>query len=390
VPSTLAIALLAVPAIAALLSVYSTFRGLAAVARLPAEAEAPPERASWPKLSVIVPACNEVDTLEAATKAKLASDYPDLEVVLVDDRSTDGTSELVDRLAASDPRVRAVHVTELPSGWLGKLHALHTGVLAAKGEWLLFSDADVHIAPTFLRRLVADVERRGFDFVAIMPQLWSNGLALDVLLVALLRMLVVGGRFWKVSDPRSRVAVGSGVFNLARRSAYDRTPGFSWLRLEIGDDIAFGQMMKRAGARCQVYDGVGQVLLHFYRSVGEMTRGLEKNGYVVLGQLRPWRAVLMASVILYLEVAPVAALAFPSTRVLGAAIVATMVVAQVRAAIACKMSVVAALVPTIGPLLFLAMMVRSALVTHVRGGVTWRGTFYPLGELRRGMRFEIL
>src|SRR6185503_6720653 len=103
-----------------------------------------PDPPRWPKLSIIIPACNEAASIEAAVTSRLAQDYPDFEVCVIDDRSTDGTGAIVDRLAEGDPRVRAVHITELPEGWLGKVHALHRGVSIATGEWLLLSDADVH------------------------------------------------------------------------------------------------------------------------------------------------------------------------------------------------------------------------------------------------------
>ncbi|MEK7768052.1 MAG: glycosyltransferase family A protein, partial [bacterium] len=117
--------------------------------------EAAPEPAAWPRLSVLVPACNEADTLEPALETLLRSDYPDLEVILVDDRSTDGTGAVVDRLAARDARIVPVHVAALPPGWLGKVHAMHVALPHATGEWLLFSDADVHAAPDTIRRAVA-------------------------------------------------------------------------------------------------------------------------------------------------------------------------------------------------------------------------------------------
>ena len=104
----------------------------------------PPER--WPPLSIIIPACNEAAHLASAVTTLTRQDYPDLEIILVNDRSTDGTAEVIDRLAKADSRVRAIHVTSLPAGWLGKVHALQRGVEMARGEWLLFTDADIHFS----------------------------------------------------------------------------------------------------------------------------------------------------------------------------------------------------------------------------------------------------
>lgn len=336
-----------------------------------------------------MPACNEGDTIEAATKAKLESDYPNLEVVLVDDRSTDATSSIMDRLAADDPRVRVVHVRELPSGWLGKVHALERGVEVATGEWLLFSDADVHISKTLLRRAVSEAEARGLDFVGMMPRLWSSGFFVDALLSSIMRLLVAGARLWKAVDPRSRAAFGNGVFNLARRSVFDRTPGYEWLRLEVVDDQAFGEMMKDAGARFGMFVAREDLGLHFYTSLGEAMRGLEKNGYVLLGQLRAHRLVLFATLLLYLEVGPLAALALPEARVAGACVLVTTALVQASLARAGGRPLPPALVPALGPLLFVAFAVRSAVLVHLRGGISWRGTFYRLSDLRRGQRLAV-
>src|SRR5512145_1182343 len=112
-----------------------------------------PER--WPLLSVIIPACNEAANLESAVSTLTRQDYPHLEIMLVDDLSTDSTGEVIDRLALGDSRIRAVHVRTLPEGWLGKVHALQRGVEIARGEWLLFTDADIHFSEGTLRQAIA-------------------------------------------------------------------------------------------------------------------------------------------------------------------------------------------------------------------------------------------
>lgn len=367
---------------------YSTVRGLGALIRPPREVES---REHWPKVSLIVPACNEAETIEAATRAKLASDYPNLEVVLVDDRSTDTTGETLDRLAAADPRVRVVHLRELPTGWLGKVHALSRGCHEASGEYFLFCDADVHIDADFLRRCMVEVTHRKLEFVAAIPEVIPSSFWLDAVLATFVRLLVVGGRLWLVGDASSRAAVGGGVFALVERRAFERTPGFEWLRLEIADDVALGQMMKRSGARSAVLDGSDGVRLHFYRSLGEMMRGLEKNGYAVFGGLRPLRLAAMVTVMIALELIPLIALAVgsPVQRIAGAVMVATLALCQALVARAGRRPLSSALIPAVGVTALVVFAVRSAILVHARGGVVWRGTLYPLAELRAGRRFEL-
>ena len=118
------------------------------------EAQAVAEPDAWPTLSVIVPACNEAQTIKAASRTLLAQDYPGLEVIFVDDRSSDGTGEIIDALAATRAGVHALHVTELSEGWLGKVYALNQGLRVARGDWILFTDADVHFEAGTLRRAV--------------------------------------------------------------------------------------------------------------------------------------------------------------------------------------------------------------------------------------------
>ena len=128
-----------------------------------------------PTLSIVVPACNEEDTIERGMNSLLALDYPHLEIIAVNDRSTDRTGAILDRLALSDPRLRVLHVETLPAGWLGKNHAMHSGSQAAKGKWLLFTDADVVFAPDALRRTVAFAERECLDHLVLSPRCETHG-----------------------------------------------------------------------------------------------------------------------------------------------------------------------------------------------------------------------
>ena len=139
-----------------------------------------PERA-WSRVSVIVPARDEAGTIEAAAATLMAQDYPNLQIVFVDDRSGDGTGAMMDRLAANDSRVTVVHVEELPEGWLGKVHALAAGWAASDGEYVLLTDADVHFAPGALRAAVTAAADGGLDHLAACPAIWPAGAVVDVM-----------------------------------------------------------------------------------------------------------------------------------------------------------------------------------------------------------------
>ena len=237
----------------------------------------PPAPAAWPKLSVIVPACNEGAALEAALGSILAQDYPELQIVLIDDRSTDGTAEIVDRMARADRRILAIHIEQLPENWLGKVHALCLGAAKAGGDWLLFTDADVHMAPGALRHALAWAVEQKVDHLAALPDLWPSSLLVDGILSLFCRTFLVVMRLWAVADPKSDVCIGIGAFNLVRREALDRTEGFAWLRMEVGDDLGLGMMLKQAGARCRLVNAHGMLGLHWYRTLGEAAHGARKG-----------------------------------------------------------------------------------------------------------------
>ena len=130
-----------------------------------------PQPATWPLVSMIIPARDEGEKIDAALRSVLAVDYPNLEIIAVDDRSRDETGRVMDRLAAEDPRLRVIHIETLPDGWLGKNHAMHVAAQAARGEFLLFTDGDVMFAPDALRRAVAYAEHTRIDHLCLSPNL---------------------------------------------------------------------------------------------------------------------------------------------------------------------------------------------------------------------------
>jgi Glycosyl transferase family 2 len=345
----------------------------------------------YPLVSLVVPARNEENTLEAALESRLVDDYPHLEVVLVDDRSTDGTPALVDRIEGRHSNVRALHLTELAQGWLGKLNALDRGARLARGDWLLFSDADVHFEAGTLRRCVTWAETRRLDHLAVFPRILSNSFWLSAVLSDFARILLTFGRVWEVEDPESSAFIGIGAFNLVRRSAWEGTAGFAWLRLEPADDMGLGMLMKENGYRSGVLGSGGLLTVEWYPTLGAMVVGAEKASFSLCNYSLP-RAVISGFVLLMLELGPLIAL-LP----LGAAGLPFLGLAAVLVAWACSLSinrwVGLPLLPALfvfgGGLLQAWMIVRAGVLGAWRGGIIWRGTFYPLSVLREGRRVRI-
>ncbi len=238
---------------------------------------------AWPRVSVIMPARNEATDIAASLESRLGDAYPDLEIVVVDDRSDDDTPRIVAEFASRDPRVRPVRIDELPHGWLGKVHALDIGVREATGTWLLFSDADIEMAPGILGKAVAHCEANGLDLLAMAPEFRSRSAVVDMLWAIFMRVLSMAVSPKAVRDPDSKVAMGSGGFTLVRRDTFDLTPGFEHLRLETGDDVALGLMVKQAGGRCDFVNGRRAAVVSIYDDLPAFFHGVEKNGSTFAG-----------------------------------------------------------------------------------------------------------
>lgn len=352
-----------------------------------------PAPATWPRVSVIIAARDEAAGVQAAMATRFADDYPDLEIVFVDDRSTDTTGELAAAAAAGDPRFHLVCVDELPDGWLGKVHAMQRGVDAATGEWLLFSDADVHMYPGAIRKAIAYALAEKTDMIALVPEFRSPSIMVDAPWALFARSLCLMIDPVAVRDPRKKTAIGSGSFNLVSREAFDRTAGFEHLRLETGDDVALAAMVKQAGGRLEMVGGRECARVAIYRTVAEFLRGVEKNGSTT-AVFPFWAMILGAAALLAIEFSPIAAIkiAFlggPSwLLILGAVSLVATTAVNCSALWTSARTWVAGLLWPFGLLLMVYGLLRSTWLVHRRGGVMWRDTFYPIEELTEGRRFR--
>jgi glycosyltransferase involved in cell wall biosynthesis len=340
-----------------------------------------------PRLSVVVPARDEASTIRRAVESLRAQDYAELEIIVVDDRSTDATGAVVGELAARDSRIRALHVTELPAGWLGKNHALWRGAEHATGEWLLFTDADIVFAPGTLRRAVAYAVSEGLDHLTLTPRLVARGLALRAFLAFFAYAFIALWGAYLANDPESDRGVGIGAFNLIRRSAYERIGTMRALSLRPDDDIRLGRRLRGFGFRQRVLNGNALLSVEWYSSVGAAISGLEKSMYSSL----EYRARDTIGVLLYL----LATMVWPFVgvivlggidRVLLGIVVACLVAGlletyrQSTRPLTASALVLAFLAP-FAALCFAYAIARSAYLAETRG-VRWRGTTYPLSLLR--------
>jgi glycosyltransferase involved in cell wall biosynthesis len=351
---------------------------------------------TWPFVSVIVPARDEGRKIEAGLKSLLASDYPNFEIIAINDRSRDETGVIMDRLANESPlpvgqgegrqnRLRAMHISELPNGWLGKNHALQTGYRQSDGEWLLFTDGDVVHDPQTLRRAIRFAVAKDIDHLALFPDIEAEGLFEAAFVACFGLIFAAGTQPYLIPTRWPRAYCGVGAYNLVRRSALDRAGGFEPIKLDILDDVKLGKLLKRTGARASVLRAAEGLGIRWQSSAWSCITGLEKNAFAsanfsVLQLL--WMCVLLTLVFC----GPVAGAVLAGNARLG--FVAAAALSHLLYGFnACLFGHSFWLFPLLIPsgLAFVFAFLRSGWIALRQQGVRWRDTFYPLEVLRRGL-----
>jgi glycosyltransferase involved in cell wall biosynthesis len=334
------------------------------------------------RCSVIVAARDEEARIEQTVQHLLAQRDVELEVILVDDRSTDRTGAILQSLAKSEPRLQVRRVDSLPDGWLGKCHACHLGAGAAGGDWILFTDADCWLKPDALARAIRLAERDGVDHVTLSPGPlleWSGARAWYLLFLTSLLGWIAGA-----NRDRPRSFVGIGAFNLVRTTVYRRCGGYEALRLTVLDDMKLGLLMRRAGGKTRAFLGADDVECHWGSSIGSMVKVMEKNYFAALDYRvgLVWAGVIavlvMGGVVLAGLLSGTASGIAAALSPLAGIIPATVLSRRVGWSWPC-----AVLVPFMFPV-YLYALLNSTRVTLRQEGVWWRETFYPLATLRAG------
>ncbi len=243
--------------------------------------EAPPPRGEAPRVSVILPARNEAMHIAACMRSIRASRWPDLELVVVDDHSTDGTGDLARAEAAGDPRVVVLEAPALPPGWFGKQWACQAGTQRASGSLYLFTDADTRHAPDLVTRLVRARADRGAELVSVagrqeMGTIWERAVQPAVFALILLRY----GGARAIEQARSRAdVVANGQCFMLSRAAYERIGGHEAVRAYVAEDVMMAQAVHAAGMRVSLVLGVRQLSTRMYDGLGPLVRGWGKNVY---------------------------------------------------------------------------------------------------------------
>ena len=336
-----------------------------------------------PRVSVVIAARDEARGIAAALASLLAQDYPDYEVIVVDDRSADATPAILAGVAARDARLTVLRIDELPAGWLGKNHALERGARAATGSVLVFADADVVMRPDVLARAVSYALTARRDHLAIAPEIVAPGVLLGMFIGAFTMFFTLFARPWKAPDPHSRCFIGIGAFNLVRAEVYRAVGGHSRIALRPDDDIKLGKIIKDAGYSQEMLFGHGSMRVEWYPTLAALARGLEKNSLAGV-DYRVTALVGATLVQSLLCIWPFGALAATSgmTLTLNAATCGVLLAAYMETARVMGAPRWYAVGFPLMAAIFVWILWRATFITLRDGGITWRGTRYPLAALK--------
>jgi glycosyltransferase involved in cell wall biosynthesis len=357
-----------------------------------------------PRVSIIVPARNEEESIEKALKTLLALDYDNYEVIAVNDRSTDRTGEILERIerkyqpaksAQSGPTsvvdlknylLRVIHIRELPPAWLGKTHAMWTAANQATGDWLLFTDADVMFKPDSLRRAVAYAEAEKADHVVLFPRMIMMRPGEYMMIAFFQTMFTFGHRPWKVADPSTDDHMGVGAFNLVRRRVYEAVGTYKALRMEVVDDMKLGKVIKKAGFAQRNVFGGDLISIRWAHGALGIVNNLTKNFFAVLS-FQWWRAILSAIALAFLNFGPFLGIfmAHGWARAPYAVALGSMALIYYGMSRRSSVPVYYLLFHPLSTAMFIYTLLRSTFLTLWNDGIEWRGTKYPLEELRKGM-----
>ncbi len=356
-----------------------------------------PAPAGGPLISVLIPARNEQQNIQRCVQAVLAQDYPNFEVLVLDDRSTDATPGILAELSKDEPRLAVLFGAELPQGWAGKPHALHQAAKSATGEWLCFVDADTFLAPNALSAALAASHANGADLYTMLTTQLMGTFWEKAIQPLIMTALSVGFSPRKINDPKRRDAVANGQFILIKRSVYDAVGGHAAIRNQIVEDKALSEQVKWNGYRLIMADGYAMASTRMYTSLAALWEGWTKNIYLGLKDspamllLGAFGAFLALMAAIFMPLWPLFGLVWyfngggaPALLVLAEALVAWVVLIHARAEVARKMGISGwyAFSTPLGAGVFAAMMFSSTWKVLSGQGIRWKGRTYDPKTVR--------
>jgi glycosyltransferase involved in cell wall biosynthesis len=345
-----------------------------------------PVQGPLPKVSVVVPAKNEGKNVEACLRGLQQQTYSNLEIILVNDRSTDDTGAVMERYASMFPNWHYIEIKELPDGWLGKNHALHKGGIKATGDYIVFTDGDVIYHPSTIEKTIQSVLTHKLDHLVLSATLKGDGPML-IAMQALFTLGMVGMLKLHKLGTSPNYYIGAGVYNLVKTSIYRSLGGHESIRLEVIDDLMLGKIMVQAGAKPGFMDGRDLISVEWYPNAWEMIKGLEKNGFasVRYSLLRLVGFMAVTYGIYLLPYIGIFIFPMPIKLLFGLSLFFSHAAMGEISRRTGHSFLITLLLPIAAIYIGFAFF-RSAALTLIRGRVTWRDTSYSLKLLKQSTK----
>lgn len=337
----------------------------------------------YPQVSILIPARNEEKNIAEALQSVLQLDYPSFEILIINDRSTDRTGEILENMAHANPRIRPLHITAVPKGWLGKNHALYRAAQAATGELLLFTDADIVMHPATLRNAVQHLLVQQLDHLTASPALKMPGVWLNLFAGFFNMAFFMYAQPWKVKNPRSNKFIGVGAFNLIRAATYHAIGTHQAIAMRPDDDMKLGKLVKQHGGKSEFLHGTRMLGVEWYDSLHAVIQGLEKNIFAGL-DYKLWPVIhgTIANLIFWVWPFIGIFLTTGPAQILNLAIVVVILLIYGNGAGLGNLPRWHGIGVPLAAMFFIFLIWNSTLKTLLNRGINWRGTFYSLTELK--------
>jgi glycosyltransferase involved in cell wall biosynthesis len=370
------------------LTLYCTLEVSLGMRRMVTLDEVPPlQQENVPKVSVIIPACNEAETIEPALKSILAMDYADLEVIAVNDRSLDRTGPLLEQMQKQYPSLQIHNISVLPEGWLGKNHALQYGAERAQGEYLLFTDADIIMEKSSLTRAMHHMLENKMDHISMFFKSIAPGGLLNALILDAGIGLMLLLKPWKAKDPNSKRYMGVGAFNLVKSDVYRKIDGHRTIAMHPIDDVMLGKVIKHRGFSQDCLLGHNFIQAEWYVDVRDFINGLMKNTFAFCNYNM---AIVLFGVfiIMIINILPLFAIFFTSgiTRGLFGSAAMVRILSFAGGFSYTGINSWYSVWALVTPYVFIYITLKAAITTTINRGITWRGTYYSLDELKANLQ----
>ena len=336
----------------------------------------------YPMVSICIPARDEEKSIEACLISMLEQDYPDFEVIVVDDNSTDATPDILQKLAKNHNNLTVIKGAPLPLDWHGKPFALHQAQKNAKGEYILFADADPVFHPNTLKTAIHIIQDRNLEFFSLLPgsifsSFWEK--AVQPVFFGFIGSMTP---FRKVNSPAFPEAMGVGAFTIIEKKLYDRMGGHEPLKQQILDDIGLARVAKSFGARLLIADGQKLISIRMYHSLAEIRAGWRKNMFIAMRKSIP-RAFIYIFIVLALTITPyllfieswVYQTGFVS-QILSTFNLFTILIVNLVFCKELRLSTFYLFTFPLGALVFSGVMISSMLQILIKGTTEWRGRNY--------------